>query len=173
MAHSDCLKMILLLTCSLAFIFEAVAAGRCHMYGQCGTIATLAGHLPLPCAVDQDPAPVNAKELPQKTIDAFENLCTAYANLTSGRKLCCNHQQVAGITGHFALPREMVGRCPAAMFNFASFFCAMSCDPDQSSFLQVTEKNPADNTVTRIKLSVNPKFRDTFYASVAGVSGNR
>ena len=170
MTHSDCLKMILLLTCTMVFTSGVVEAGSCHMNGQCGKVRTLAGLLPLPCAVDRDPAPVNTTKLSQEAIDEFENLCTAYANLTSGRKLCCNHQQVTGIIDHFLHLRSMLGHCPSAMFNIASFFCAMACDPNQSSFLQVTETNQTDNTVRRIRVNVDPKFRDTLYASAAGVA---
>jgi len=38
----------------------------------------------------------------------------------------------------FGMAKLMLGRCPSCYYNFRSLFCAMTCGPDHSRFLNVT-----------------------------------
>ena len=52
--------------------------------------------------------------------------------------VCCNSDQVNDIKANFDLPIELLGRCPACLYNFRKNFCDLTCRADHSLFINVS-----------------------------------
>lgn len=63
--------------------------------------------------------------------NALKNICPQYADGPT----CCDHAQVNTLTKQIAAAEGFFSRCPACLKNFLGIFCATTCDPNASLFL--------------------------------------
>lgn len=95
-------------------------------------------------------------------------LCTEYQH----GNVCCKIEQVRAIVTNVARSASLMSRCPSCINNFARFFCAMVCDPDQSLFMTpltlFNSSNP-DSWVRSIGLEVYSPFASDIFDSCKDV----
>jgi hypothetical protein len=104
------------------------------MYDKCGPAPDPAPEWQeLPCAVKTLPLPVTDHDM--HTLEQFcPELVSKY-----GSDLCCAQSQIIDLAQNLALPKSIIGRCPACYYNFRQLFCELTCSPIQSTFLNVSE----------------------------------
>ena len=91
-------------------------------------------------------------------------LCTEYQH----GNVCCTIEQVDAIVTNVARSASLMSRCPSCINNFARFFCAMVCHPDQSLFmtpLSLFNSSNPDSWVRSIGLEVYSPFTSNLYDS--------
>ncbi len=59
------------------------------------------------------------------------DICPQYAD----GPVCCDKNQLDTLTSQIGIPRQLFGRCPACLKNFINIFCASTCDPNASQFI--------------------------------------
>ncbi|KAH9907430.1 patched sphingolipid transporter [Xylariomycetidae sp. FL2044] len=138
-------------------------AGRCAMRGHCGTTGGFFGK-PLPC-VDNDEASVPDVQLAKD----IEELC---GPKWKDSKVCCNSDQLDSLKSSLSTPNQIIGACPACKDNFYNLFCTFTCSPDQSLFINVTERKvERDGTasVTELDQLISKEYGEGFYNSCKDV----
>ncbi|GBG66859.1 hypothetical protein CBR_g70736 [Chara braunii] len=87
--------------------------------------------------------------------------------------VCCTEKQFDILKAQVQQAVTFLAGCPACLRNFLNFYCAVSCSPDQSLFINVTEveDDPETNVsyVEAIDLFVAEKSSIRFYDSCADV----
>ncbi len=101
-------------------------AGHCLWLGQCGPSGQANGVFN--CFYNGPAHNVTPGSEFQK---ALLDICPQYAN----GPVCCDKNQLDTLTGQIGIPRQLLGRCPACLKNFINIFCASTCDPNASQFL--------------------------------------
>lgn len=111
--------------------------GRCIWFGNCkkDTTYVAGGHLP---CYDNNPAR-NISSLGEKFESTLADLCPQYMD---GGVACCNYAQLGALSTQIKYPKQLFARCPACLQNFIDHFCATTCDPDQSLFMNPTQCVP-------------------------------
>lgn len=95
-------------------------------------------------------------------------LCQEYQH----QNVCCKLGQVEAIVANVARSASLLARCPSCLANFARFFCAMVCDPDQSLFmtpLTLFNDSHPHSWVRSIGLGVSENFAESVYESCKDV----
>ena len=71
------------------------------------------------------------------------------------------------------------GKCPSCYRNYKEIFCRLTCAPNQSTFMAVSQTEPYMDKKLRVKAvdyALHPDFAEGMYSSCAGVklrtSGN-
>lgn len=113
------------------------------------------------------PCPSNelAAEPGQETRDAVVQVC---GNLYKQGPLCCDLNQVQDLKRNLKKAENIIASCPACKENFVQFFCAFTCSPDQSLFVNVTAtaKSTSGQVVTtELQQYVAPELASAFYDS--------
>ncbi|XP_022105812.1 Niemann-Pick C1 protein-like [Acanthaster planci] len=108
--------------------------GYCIMYGQCG-YRDIPEHK-LNCFYNK-PAP----ELDDpEALEILHELCP---HLVKNKTLaCCDLNQLKTFLTQTSQARQMMSRCPSCQRNFLNLYCAMTCDPSNSLFVDVTSIKP-------------------------------
>lgn len=75
----------------------------------------------------------------EEALDLLEESCGMIYNGRNNTYTCCGADQVRTISSQFGLAKLLLRRCPSCYYNFRSLFCAMTCAPDHSRFLNITE----------------------------------
>ncbi|CAH1236520.1 unnamed protein product [Diabrotica balteata] len=87
---------------------------------------------------------------------------------------CCGPDQLQILEMNMALPQTLLSRCPPCMENFLKTVCHMTCSPEHSKFLNVTEKrfDPATNVtyVNEIDYFMENSFMENVFGSCRQVS---
>lgn len=94
--------------------------GYCAMYGTCDTAnnqwVNCPGNVP---AVQPD--------------FSLAGSCPMYEN----SPVCCDSTQYGNLASNIGQIQGLFGRCPACFQNLVTFWCAYTCDPNQSMFVDV------------------------------------
>lgn len=86
--------------------------------------------------------------------------------------MCCTSDQVSALQQNLARAEPLILSCPACRNNFRSFFCAFTCSPNQSQFLDVSATQKTDSGQTAVKSVeywVGEEYRQGFYDSCKDV----
>ncbi|NXH16805.1 NPC1 protein, partial [Bucco capensis] len=104
----------------------------CVWYGECGIAS---GDKRYNCAYDGPPI-----GLPEDGYDLMQELCPGlfYGNVST----CCDVHQLQTLKSNLQLPLQFLSRCPSCFYNLINLFCELTCSPNQSDFLNVTETIP-------------------------------
>ena len=154
------------------------------MNGSCGTVETMGGDISAPCSLVHDPVPIvwpsgsslgDESEVDPELESKFSKLCPM---LSSKGPLCCSLDQAQSMVDNMmAVPRQILGSCPSCFANFAALFCAMTCSPKQSDFVQVkTTIDPVDppfvgaQQVDSITYSIQTDWPDRLFTSCKDIS---
>lgn len=106
-------------------------APHCIWYGQCNTNNYLEQNCPYdgPAKpLDYEGQKILAKWCPELMVDKGD-----------GVKTCCDTAQAKALDSNIMLAANFLQRCPSCMHNFLKHVCALTCSPEQSNFLNVTD----------------------------------
>ena len=144
--------------------------GRCIWFGTCLDDSTYVQDGKLNC-LDNGYAR-NVSSLDKKFPDLLRDICPQYLNKT----VCCDYSMLNTLASQMAYPKQLFGRCPACLQNFVDHFCAITCDPNQSLFMNpVTckngetsagDKNPA---VFDMNVYLTSEYANDMYGSCSSV----
>ncbi|XP_048363973.1 NPC intracellular cholesterol transporter 1 [Sphaerodactylus townsendi] len=123
----------------LALLPGPVFSDSCVWYGQCGKAPNDKRYN---CEYDGPPLP-----LPKDGYELVQELCPSfyYGNVS----LCCDVQQLQTLKANLELPLQFLSRCPSCFYNLINLFCELTCSPNQSEFLNVTQTIPYYDPVTQ------------------------
>ncbi|XP_050509749.1 NPC intracellular cholesterol transporter 1-like isoform X4 [Diabrotica virgifera virgifera] len=138
--------------------------GQCIWYGACyedpntGTTKNCYYDGPPKKLVDEEAIAILKKRCPDLSPEAT----------------CCGPDQLQILEQNMALPQTLLSRCPPCMENFLKTVCHMTCSPEHSRFLNVTEKrfDPETNTtyVNEIDYFMENSFMENVFGSCRQVS---
>ena len=142
--------------------------GYCMWYGQCGPGSnggTLNCYYNKP-AVHQ---PMNSS-----TFQLLASLCPSMINPDnpSDTRVCCDHTQLMTLETSISLPRQLLARCPACLYNFIDVYCRTTCSPDGSTFQQPVLKNYTNGTleIESTTMYLDPATVKEFFTSCKDVN---
>lgn len=130
------------------------------MRGQCGKTSFFSPDLP--CALEE----VEALEPDAALRKSIVSVCGE--DFARGA-LCCTQEQVDSLKANLEQAEPLISGCPACRNNFRQLFCSMSCDPNQSTFLNVVKSQKTsggpdgDIAVKQISYYVGEEWRQTFF----------
>ncbi|CAF3737766.1 unnamed protein product [Rotaria sp. Silwood1] len=140
---------------------------HCIWYGQCGTNPL--GRI-TNCYYNG-----SAKLLTDETaLKTLETACGMTYHGANSTYTCCAPDQIANMANQFGMAKLMLGRCPSCYYNFRSLFCSMTCSPDHSRFLAITETGnsslyPGRITVESITYTIADDFAERILNSCRDV----
>ncbi|NXI48532.1 NPC1 protein, partial [Galbula dea] len=133
----------------------------CVWYGECGVAS---GDKRYNCAYDGPPV-----ELPEDGYDLMQELCPGlfFGNVST----CCDVQQLQTLKSNLQLPLQFLSRCPSCFYNLINLFCELTCSPNQSDFLNVTNTIPYEDpvlkenksSITELQYFIGERFANAMY----------
>ncbi|KAI8145976.1 patched family-domain-containing protein [Fennellomyces sp. T-0311] len=104
----------------------------------------------------------------QPETDSFRKLLvdTCGAEYATG-PACCDESQIQKLVNQVQMAKPIVASCPACWSNFLQFWCAFTCSPNQSTFVNVTGTGTQGDklTVSQTDYWVGDNFGTQFYDS--------
>ncbi|XP_074056173.1 NPC intracellular cholesterol transporter 1-like [Macrotis lagotis] len=136
----------LLLAAGLALLWPVqVFSQSCVWYGECG-MASIGKRYN--CEYSGPPKP-----LPKDGYDLVQEICPGL--FFDDVSLCCDVQQLQTLKNNLQLPLQFLSRCPSCFYNLLNLFCELTCSPQQSQFLKITEtRNYTDPITKKTKVDV-------------------
>ncbi|ODV89534.1 hypothetical protein CANCADRAFT_58439 [Tortispora caseinolytica NRRL Y-17796] len=161
---SGSLMWLYLLTCLFTFALatEIHSKGVCADRDVCGKKSLWGSELPCP---DNG----NAETPDDALRDDLVDLC---GPKWFDMDVCCVQSQVDQLRENFKKVEPLLSACPACKANFFDLFCHMTCSPDQSTFINVTQIGKSTtglDIVTEMSVYVSPKQASEFYDSCKDV----
>ena len=80
-------------------------------------------------------------------------------------ELCCDPDNIQTLVKQLSMAESIFGRCPTCIKNAYKLLCDLSCNPEQSKFLNVTKTNEnseGKKYVTEIEVSESVAFFISF-----------
>jgi Niemann-Pick C1 protein len=96
------------------------------MYSTCGKKGFFGNELP--CASNS----------PAQATDAALKASLADVCGVEWDSACCTSSQLETLQSSLQQAEPLIALCPACRLNFRSFYCSLTCSPDQSLFVSVT-----------------------------------
>ncbi|MCO5565319.1 hypothetical protein L7F22_018992 [Adiantum nelumboides] len=141
--------------------------GHCNMRGQCGKTSIFSPDLP--CALEEAKAEEPSEILRKSIIDVCGE------EFGEG-PVCCTQDQVDNLRLNLEQAEPLISACPACRNNFRGLFCSMTCNGDQSQFLDIiktqkTKEGGADGdiAVKEVNFWVGDEWKESFYNSCKDV----
>lgn len=155
---------VFLLLLLLVIIKDCSAAGQCIWYGQCGDGYN---NKPTNCVYNGTAKPLNDPEALQILQKNCPELYKGPNTVT-----CCNKHTLKNFTASLSVAEHMLGRCPSCYHNFRNLYCAFTCDPEQSNFVDVALALPFPPNkmkVMNIDYAVSENFANGLFHSCKNV----
>ncbi|NXE07390.1 NPC1 protein, partial [Lophotis ruficrista] len=138
-----------------------VPSQLCVWYGECGVAS---GDKRYNCAYDGPPI-----ALPEDGYDLMQELCPGlfFGNVST----CCDVHQLQTLKSNLQLPLQFLSRCPSCFYNLINLFCELTCSPNQSDFLNVTNTIPYydpilkenKSSITELQYFIGERFANAMY----------
>ncbi|XP_066435716.1 NPC intracellular cholesterol transporter 1 [Eleutherodactylus coqui] len=145
----------------LSLLAAQVSSQHCVWYGECGEPTEGKRYN---CEYLGPPIP-----LPKEGYELLQQLCPSlyYGNVS----LCCDVQQLNTLNSNLQLPLQFLSRCPSCFYNLMTLFCELTCSPQQSEFLNVTETEPykssdqnkGNKSITAMEYFIGESFANAMY----------
>ena len=101
---------------------------------------------------------------------ALQEVCPWYVGNTShSTYTCCNEDQMNTLKTSLKLAQQQLGRCPSCYQNFRDVFCATTCDPSNSLFMDVSKMYPDNKSIDTIDVYFTNYYTDKFFNSCKDV----
>lgn len=81
----------------------------------------------------------------------INSTCPQYSNT----KVCCDVEQMKTLADQTQVARSLFARCPACFTNFMKHFCATTCSPDMSTFIEPVDSSDGTSKVEQCQLASN------------------
>ncbi|XP_043226344.1 NPC intracellular cholesterol transporter 1-like [Amphibalanus amphitrite] len=164
-------RMMLVTVVVMALLMARASAGHCRWYGICGTHATIMG------SHSNCPYEGPAKLLNDtKSLTTLKDICPFFwegKDPDEELELCCDPVNIAEMEASLVLASSQLVRCPTCYYNFRRSICEMSCSPNQSDFIDVTETAvDATNNETylvRVSYYIHENYTHGVYDTCSGV----
>ena len=144
--------------------------GRCMWFGTCLDDATYVQDGKLNC-VNNDLAR-NVSSFDKKFKDLLGATCPQYLN----KQVCCDYPMLNALASQLTYPKQLFGRCPACLKNFVDHFCATTCDPNQSLFMDPvtckhgnTSSGDKNLAIVDINVYLTSEYANDMYGSCSSV----
>ena len=114
----------------------------------------------------------NVSSLGDKFGKLLKDLCPKIYN---GGTACCDYSMINVLTTQIKYPQQLFSRCPACLRNFIDHFCATTCDPNQSLWMDptqcvnVTKEGKDMKAIYNIDLHVTSEYAAGLYNSCSSV----
>ncbi len=137
-------------------------AGHCLWYGQCGPSGKVDSVFN--CFYNGPAKNVTPNSEFQK---AIKNICPQYVD----GPVCCDKAQLDTLISQISTAQGFFNRCPACLRNFLNVFCATTCDPNSSQFLDGKLGLDKNGTVqvTSATVYLDDKFANGVFDSCKNV----
>ena len=103
----------------------------------------------------------------------YNQVCGNVAPIAPEDGLCCDSVQLETLSTSLHAAKALLSSCPACMNNLLSFFCLMTCSPNQSQFTNVSQTVVSPKTqkpvVTNLTVWLNSEFGAGWFSSCEGV----
>lgn len=101
---------------------------------------------------------------------ALEKVCPWYISKPNSTRVCCDLSQIKTLASSSSqLAEQQLGRCPSCYRNFMNVFCATTCDPSSSLFMDVQELASDGKSIKIIDVFFTDYYADTFFNSCKDV----
>ena len=112
-----------------------------------------------------------------ETYNALRSVCPWYIGKPNSTYVCCDLDQINALrTNSLKLAEQQLGRCPSCYQNFMNIFCATTCDPSNSLFMNASEKTKVNETAYAIKavdVYFTNYYTDKFFNSCKDVQNSQ
>ena len=160
-------KVLVSLACADSTPNVTHEANRCIWKGQCADSIYVPGGK-YNCFYNGKPTKLeNGTEL----FELVNKTCPRY--LERG-KVCCDVAQMNTLHTVIKTAQQLFTRCPACVSNFVNHFCAVTCDPDMSLFMDIpdgslTQLNDTTWYITSVNVRVTEEYANNLYDSCKSV----
>ena len=113
-----------------------------------------------------------------ETYNALQSVCPWYiSDKPNSTYVCCDLHQINALkTNSLKLAEQQLGRCPSCYQNFMNIFCATTCDPSNSLFMNASNLLPINGTKQAIKgvdVYFTNYYADKFFNSCKDVQNSQ
>lgn len=118
-----------------------------------------------------------------ETYNTLKSVCPWYINddKPNSTYVCCDLAQIYTLRNNSeTLAQQQLGRCPSCMENFMNVFCAITCDPNSSLFMNpttfvnfTTEENVTRQAVDTVDVYFTNYYADKFFNSCKDVQNSQ
>ena len=96
--------------------------------------------------------------------DVLSEVCPWYVSVKpNSTRVCCSVSQINTLRSFMRGLQQYFGQCPACLRNLLSIFCAITCDPSNSLFMNVRNAESLDNNTTSGIPAI--KIADVYFTS--------
>ena len=113
------------------------------------------------------------------TYKALQSVCPWYINSSkpNSTRVCCNLDQINTLrTNSLKLAEQQLGRCPSCYQNFMNIFCATTCDPSNSLFMNASKLlklNETTSAIEGVDVYFTNNYTDRFFNSCKDVQNSQ
>lgn len=113
-----------------------------------------------------------------ETYNALQSVCPWYIGTKPNSTfVCCDLDQINTLrTNSLKLAEQQLGRCPSCYQNFMNIFCATTCDPSNSLFMNasdVLKLNETAYAVNSVDVYFTNYYTDKFFNSCKDVQNSQ
>ncbi|KAN0063267.1 niemann-Pick type C-related protein 1 [Thecaphora frezii] len=142
--------------------------GRCHMRGTCGKKNLFSPDLPCP-------VPDVQAQPPESDLVRSALVSACGPDFAQG-PVCCTADQVDSLAANLQQAEALISSCPACRNNFRKLFCAFTCSPNQSQFLDVSatqhvtrSDGKPSTAVKSVEYYIDDRWKTAFFDSCKDV----
>ena len=109
-----------------------------------------------------------AKELTDpKGLKLLNSLCPEFR----GQNTCCSTKQLDALSKNLETMAQLTARCPACWNNMRRLYCQLTCNRDQSLYMnpKYVDNSTGHATITDINYYVSPNFKQGLFDSCKDV----
>ena len=143
-------------------------AGRCIWKGECADSYYVAGGK-FNCFYNGKPTKL------EKGTELFELINKTCPRYLKHGEVCCDVAQMNTLHDQIKTAQQLFARCPACVSNFVSHFCAATCDPDMSLFIDIPDgdltrlNDTSPWYITSVNVRITEEYANNLYDSCKSV----
>lgn len=87
-----------------------------------------------------------------------------------GQHTCCSTSQLEALSKNLQTMQQLTSRCPACWNNMRRLYCLLTCNRDQSLYMDPGPYSVADKTILNINYYVSPEYKQGLFDSCKDVT---
>lgn len=88
----------------------------------------------------------------------------------SGQPTCCSPKQLQALSSNLQTMKQLASRCPACWNNMRRLYCQMTCNRDQSVYMDATSDSVIGKIIQSVNFYVAPSFKQGLFDSCKDVT---